>query len=312
MKAVELSIVVPVYNSCDITAELYKRISQQLSAISFELILVNDGSTDHSWETISQLASAHSEVIAIDLRSNYGQDNAILAGLRHCCGAFVVIMDDDLQHDPADIPALLTKCKEGFDVVYSGFREWHQSAAKKAGSRINGGFARWLLGKPRGLYLSPFKIMTADLAKEVSQYSGLYPYIDGIILTQHPRLAQLVTAHHQRHSGKGNYSIKRSAGVWFRMFTGFSVAPLRIAAVLGLLIAIMGLLLALYYLGEYFFTDRSIEGWTSLVLLTIFFGGLNLMVLGLIGEYLGRIYMTISGRPQYSIRQILDQSGRNK
>jgi undecaprenyl-phosphate 4-deoxy-4-formamido-L-arabinose transferase len=303
MNRPELSIVVPVYNSCDITTTLVEQMDIQLRQITFELILVNDGSTDHSWDVMSGLATTHKNIIAIDLRSNYGQDNAILAGLRHTRGNFVVIMDDDLQHDPADIPALLNKCKEGYDVVYSGFREWKQSAAKRAGSRINGGFARWLLGKPSGLYLSPFKIMTADFAAEVAQYAGLYPYIDGIILTHHPRLAQVITNHHTRHSGKGNYSLGRSAGVWFRLFTGFSVAPLRIATLLGLFIAVCGLLLATYYLFEYFFTDRSIEGWTTIVLLAIFFGGLILMVLGLIGEYLGRIYLTISGRPQYSIRK---------
>jgi glycosyltransferase involved in cell wall biosynthesis len=298
-----LSIVIPVYNSCEIAPVLYQRVQEQLQAYPFELILVNDGSTDQSWEVLSDLANQYANIIAIDLRANYGQDNAILAGLRHAQGSYVVIMDDDLQHNPADIPALLEKCQSGFDVVYSGFKEWNQSAAKKAGSRINGGFARWLLGKPRGLYLSPFKIMTADFAAEIAQYSGLYPYIDGIILSHHPRMAQVITGHHPRHSGKGNYGLRRSAGVWFRMFTGFSVAPLRIATLLGLFIAIGGLLLACWYLYEYFFTDRIVEGWITIVLMAIFFGGLNLMVLGLIGEYLGRIYLTLSGRPQYSIRK---------
>lgn len=306
-----LSIVVPVYNSCDITEALYQKMCEHLGDYTFELILVNDGSTDDSWKVLEELASQHAHIVAIDLRSNYGQDNAILAGLRQVKGSFVVIMDDDLQHNPADIPALLNKCKEGYDVVYSGFKEWKQSAAKRAGSRINGGFARWLLGKPQGLYLSPFKIMTADFAAEIAQYSGLYPYIDGIILTHHPRMGQVITEHHPRHSGKGNYSLGRSAGVWFRLFTGFSVAPLRIATLLGLIIAIAGILLAIYYLLEYFFTNSSIEGWTTIVLLALFFGGLNLMVLGLIGEYLGRIYLTISGRPQYSIRKIIKAGDRD-
>ena len=118
-------------------------------------------------------------------------------------------------------------------------------------------------------------------------------------------MAQVVTAHHPRYSGKGNYNLKRSAGVWFRMFTGFSIAPLRIATALGLLTAITGIFLGGYYLYEYFFSNRIVEGWTTLVLLMIFFGGLILMVLGLIGEYLGRIYLTISGRAQYSIAEII-------
>jgi undecaprenyl-phosphate 4-deoxy-4-formamido-L-arabinose transferase len=301
----ELSIVIPVYNSAGIAPELVARIHHALAGLSFEIVMVNDGSKDDSWPVVRSLALEHNEIVAVNFRANMGQDNAILAGLRQTKGAYVVIMDDDLQHDPDDIPALLEKCKEGYDIVYSGFKVWNQSVTKKAGSRINGGFARYLLGKPRGLYLSPFKILTRALAKEVAAYSGLYPYIDGIILTSQPRMAQVITSHHPRYSGKGNYNLKRSAGVWFRMFTGFSVAPLRIATALGLLTAITGIFLGGYYLYEYFFSNRIVEGWTTLVLLMIFFGGLILMVLGLIGEYLGRIYLTISGRAQYSIAEII-------
>jgi polyisoprenyl-phosphate glycosyltransferase len=299
-----VSIVVPVFNSCEIAPELFRRVCSCLANIEFELILVNDGSSDHSWEIISALSKQNPQVVAIDLRANYGQDNAILAGLRQVTGDYVVIMDDDLQHDPADIPSMIEKCATGFDVVFADFRVWKQSVARKAGSRLNGGFARWLLGKPRGLYLSPFKIMNGSFAKEVARFNGPYPYIDGIILALCPRIAQVIVSHHERYSGRSNYTLQKSTSLWFRLFTGFSIAPLRIATITGLLIALIGLGLIGKYLYEYFFTTHIVEGWTTMVILQIFFGGLILLILGLIGEYMGRIYVAINGKPQYSIRAI--------
>jgi polyisoprenyl-phosphate glycosyltransferase len=308
MEIPRISIVVPVYNSSEIIRELYTRVCGSLQTISFELILVNDGSSDNSWEEISKLAETDARVTGIDLRYNSGQDNAIMSGIRESRGTTVVIMDDDLQHDPADILALYEKCREGYDVVFADFKDWTQSALRKTGSRVNGSFARWLLGKPRGMYLSPFKILSRQIADEVCRFIGPYPYIDGIILTLTTRIGNIVVTHHKRFSGHSNYNMRRAAGVWFKLFTGFSVAPLRIAALTGLIIAVTGLGLMVYYLCEYFFTSHIVEGWTTMVLLLLFFGGLILMILGLLGEYIGRIYLTLNGKPQYSIRTIVKAS----
>lgn len=300
-----VSIVIPVYNSCEIAPVLYMNICEALKNIPFEIILVDDGSIDSSWDIVNQFAIKDNRVTAVKLRVNYGQDNAILAGLRLAIGEYQVIMDDDLQHSPDEIPLMLEKCKEGFDVVYACFRVWKQSTVRKIGSRINGGFARWLLGKPAGLYLSPFKILKRELAAEVARFPGPYPYIDGIILSQAPRIAQVVTKHHKRYSGRSNYNIKRAAGVWFRLFSGFSVVPLRLATLAGFITAFTSFCMMSYYLYEYFFTDHIVEGWTTIVLLLFIFGGLILMVLGLIGEFIGRIYLIINGKPAYKIREIV-------
>jgi polyisoprenyl-phosphate glycosyltransferase len=311
VKNPQISIVIPVFNSSEIIAELYRKICGSFQYATFEIILVNDGSKDESWNTIRNLALQDSRVTGIDLRFNCGQDNAIMAGLRQATGAFVAIMDDDLQHDPADIRQMYEKCREGFDVVYGVFSHKEQSAFHRAGSRINAGFARWLIRKPKGLYLSPFKIITRELAIEISGFSGPFPYIDGILLSLTNRIAQVNVKHYPRYSGVSNYNLRRSAGVWFKLFTGFSVAPLRVAAMAGGIIALAGIGLMAYYLYEYFFTSRSIEGWTSIMLLVIFFGGVNLMVLGLIGEYIGRIYLTLNRKPQYSIRSIVSSGEEN-
>ncbi len=301
----EISIVIPVFNSSSIIQVLYNRLSAALSEISHEVIFINDGSGDSSWEIISGLAKKNNDITAIDLIRNSGQDNAILAGLRNIKGKYVVIMDDDLQHAPEDIPALYNKCSEGYDVCYAAFRHKNQNIIKKTGSRINGGFAGWLLNKPRGIYMSPFKIMTRIIADETARFAGPYPYIDGILLTITKNICQLEVEHHERHEGKSNYNFHRSASVFFKLFSGFSVAPLRLAAISGFIISLIGIGLIIRYLIEFFILKDTVEGWTTIVVLLIFFGGLITMLLGLIGEYIGRIYLTLNNKPQYSIRETI-------
>ncbi|MEI6767235.1 MAG: glycosyltransferase family 2 protein [Bacteroidota bacterium] len=308
----EISIVVPVFNSSMVLPELNSRVIECLAGIDYELILVNDCSHDNSWEVMRNLAADNNRITAINLRKNSGQDNAILAGLRHASGNYVVIMDDDLQHAPADIITLHEKCKEGFDVVYAGFAGKKQALYKQAGSRANGTMASVLLSKPGGIYLSPFKIIRKGVAAEIALFAGPYPYIDGIILTITNNIGQIAVAHHERFAGKSNYSLNKSASVMFRLFTGFSILPLRIATILGLAISLAGFGLAVYYLCEYFFTNHIVEGWITLVVLIIFFGGLTIMLLGLLGEYLGRIYLTLNRKPQYSISSIIQHRSASK
>jgi len=308
----EISIVIPVFNSRAIIQVLYNRISAALSETSHEVILINDGSSDSSWNIISDLAKKNTDITAIDLIKNSGQDNAILAGLRNIKGKYVVIMDDDLQHAPEDIPALYNKCSQGYDVCYAAFIHKRQNILKKTGSKINGGFAGWLLNKPRGIYMSPFKIIRRNIANEVARFAGPYPYIDGIILTITNKVCQLHVDHHERHEGKSNYNLHRSASVFFKLFSGFSVAPLRLAAIFGFIISLIGTGLIVRYLIEYFILKDTVEGWTTIVVLLIFFGGLITMLLGLIGEYIGRIYLTLNNKPQYSIRETICQRNENE
>ncbi|HOY31972.1 MAG TPA: glycosyltransferase family 2 protein [Bacteroidales bacterium] len=304
----QLSIVVPVFNSSSILPGLYRRISDSLHAISHEVILVNDGSADSSWETIETLAADNRNILAVDLVKNSGQDNAILAGLRQVSGNFVVIIDDDLQHAPEDIPALYEKCLGGYDAVYGVYDNPRHNVLKKAGSRFNGAVARWLLNKPKNLYLSPFKIIRRNIVDEIARFCGPYPYIDGILLTITGNISHVKVEHYQRLAGKGNYNFYRSVSVFFRLFSGFSVAPLRIMTLAGLIIMLIGAGLILYYLYEHFILKDIVEGWTTIVVLIIFFGGITIMLLGLIGEYLGRIYLTLNNKPQYTIKKIIKNS----
>jgi len=306
MNSVEISIVIPVYNSGDIIHKLYAAIAASLNEqYTFELILVNDASKDNSWEQIKQLTIANPFVIGVNLKKNSGQDNALLAGLRIAQGNYCVIMDDDLQHHPKYISTLHNAIVNGFDVCYANFELKKQSVVKNTGSNLNGKMAEVLMAKPKEIYLSPFKIINKSTISEIVKFAGPYPYIDGIILSITSNITQVEVDHHERDSGKGNYSIKRSANVFFKMFTGFSILPLRIATITGIIATLLGVVLSFKYLYDYFFTKDYVPGWTTVVILIIVFSGLILLSLGIIGEYIGRTYLAVNNKPQYSISEIV-------
>jgi glycosyltransferase involved in cell wall biosynthesis len=306
MNTPEISIVIPVYNSEPIIIELYSLVSKALAdQISFEIIFINDGSTDESWKIITELAQRYSSISGINLIKNSGQDNALLAGLRHAKGNYCVIMDDDLQHIPDDILKLYNECKKGFDVCYANFIDRKQSIIKNIGSDINGKMAELLVAKPKGVYLSAFKIINKQTVNEVIKFAGPYPYIDGIILTITNNITQISVQHQTRLTGKSNYTFSKSVSVFMKLFTGFSILPLRMATYTGFAATFIGLCLSVKYLYDYFIAKDFIAGWTTVVILIIIFGGLILITLGIIGEYIGRIYLTLNNKPQYSISEIV-------
>lgn len=307
MEATEISIVVPVYNSENSLEQLNLQISKALEHRNYELILVNDKSKDKSWERIIALSQADHKIKGVSLKKNSGQDNAIMAGLANVTGEYVVIMDDDLQHAPEDILKLYEKCKQGHDVCYSYFVDKKQSLWKNMGSGLNGYLAEVFLKKPKNLYLSPFKILHRSVVKEIVNYGGPFPYIDGIILSVTAKITQIELKHYKRLEGSGNYDIFKSVSVFLKHVTGYSLYPLRLATIIGILASTLSFSLGLVFIIDYLTNDAHVEGWITLVLLMVFFNGLILMCVGLIGEYIGRIYLTVTSKPQY----IIDQTTSN-
>ncbi len=301
----EISVVIPVYNSEDNLEELFRQINVALNDIDHEVIFINDGSRDNSWAVLKLIAAANKNIIAINFRKNFGQDNALMAGIAQASGNYVVIMDDDLQHSPYDILKLHAQCSKGFDVCYAHFDEKNQRIWKNLGSWLNGVVAYWLLQKPKGIYMSPFKIIKSEVAKSLLQYAGPFPYVDGLILDFTSNLTFIEVEHHKRVNGKSNYSFTRSFSVFLKTFTSFSVIPLRMATITGFIFSFLGFMAALYYIIEYITTDYKAEGWTSLILSLLIIGGLLLMLLGLIGEYLGRMFLTLNRKPQFSISEVI-------
>jgi undecaprenyl-phosphate 4-deoxy-4-formamido-L-arabinose transferase len=303
---VRLSIVVPVYRSADCLPELVRRLQEALVPIgdSFEVILVDDASPDDTWSTIVGLASRHDFLSGVRLRRNTGQDNAIMAGLRAARGDIVVIMDDDLQHDPGDIPKLAAGMREGgFDVVYARFGAKRQAVWKNLGSWLNDRVAVAVLGKPKHIYMSPFKAIRGDVVAEVVKYEGPYAYVDGLLFTVTSNIGQVEVTHHHRFAGRSNYNLIRSIRVWLKVVTSFSILPLRLATVAGGIMSLVAFVLAVFFVLQALFLERSPVGWPSLIVTVLFLGGLQLVGLGAVGEYIGRVYIAQNKRPQFTVRE---------
>jgi len=309
----KLSIVIPVYRSENCLADLVSAISEALvpAGLSYEVILVNDFSPDRSWDVIAALARRHACIIGVDLRRNFGQDNAILTGMRVARGQFIVIMDDDLQHDPAYIPRLLAKVEEGSDVVYAEFKKKRQKHWKNIGSWINGKIAEAVIHKPRNIYLSPFKIVRKDVADLVCNYAGPWPYIDGLLYQITWRIASISIEHLPRFAGKSNYNFWRSLGVSARLIFSFSVKPVRLVTWTGFALAAIGLIAAVGVIAYHIlipqdFPPQSV-GWASLMVTILFISGIQMMIFGILGEYLGRIYLRVDNKPQTSVREVINR-----
>jgi polyisoprenyl-phosphate glycosyltransferase len=303
----ELSIVVPVYRSEACLPELARRVRDALAphGRDFELILVNDASPDGSWQVISSLAESFPFIVGVNLRKNVGQDNAIMAGLHHAAGEAVVIMDDDLQHDPVDIPALCRALRGGADVVYAAFEQKRQALWKNLGSWFNDRVAVIVLGKPKHVYLSPYKALRREMVDEIVKYDGPFTYVDGIIFNITSNITQVPATHHTRFAGRSNYNLLRSIRVWLKLATGFSVIPLRIATIIGGIISFCSFLAATFFVIQALVLTKIPEGYPSLIVTLFFLGGMQLMGLGAVGEYVGRIFLTQNKTPQFTVKNIV-------
>lgn len=299
----EISVVIPVYKSEECIPELKKQISDALKDFNWELILVNDCSPDNSWTEIKKVAAENNNITGINLRKNGGQDLAILAGLNHAKGKWIVIMDDDLQHSPYDIPKLYTQAQKGFDVVYADFKQKKQKLWKNLGSWLNGKVSEITLGKPKGIYLSPFKIISGAVVKEMCKLNNLFPYIDGLIFQVTKNITQINIEHHKREYGKSNFTLVKSMQVFFRMMFGFSTFPLNFATYIGFFSSTMGFVLAIYFLVKFLLGLEPLTGWTSLIMVILILGGLILLALGIIGKYIGQVYLTINNSPKYIVKE---------
>ncbi len=303
----EVSIVVPVYRSAGILPILLEQVQAAMQAAAmagrFELILVNDASPDNSWNVIRELSSRYPFLKGICLSRNFGQHNASMAGLNHASGDVVVIMDDDLQHPPQAVMSMVAAINQGFDVCYTTYVGRKHPAWKRLGSWFNDRVAASLLGKPRGLYLSSFKALRRTVVQEIIRYDGPYAYIDGLILDVTRQITSVPINHQARHEGKGNYGLRRSLSLWLKMATSFSILPLRIASFSGIVLAIIAAIALVAVIVEKLRHPDTPAGWASVSAIVLFMGGLQLLCLGVIGEYLGRAYLKLNRKPQFAVRE---------
>jgi glycosyltransferase involved in cell wall biosynthesis len=301
-----LSFVIPVYGSEKVLPELVARVDEVLETLpkvrkNYEIIFVCDCSPDRSWEVIEALSAKYPWVRGILLRMNAGQHNALMAGFAQARGQIVMTMDDDLQHSPSDIPALLEELSHGRDVVYARFKNRQHASWKIWGSRLNDKVAGYLMKKPKGLYLSPFRAMKAAIVRDILRYNGPYVYVDGLVLSVTRNIGTVDVEHHDRFAGDSGYSLRKSISLWLKMATNFSIVPLRLTSFAGLAMAGIGFLFAALLIIQKFTVDAMPIGWSSLIVTFLIIGGVQLVALGMLGEYLGRVLLTLNSRPQYVV-----------
>lgn len=307
-----LSFVIPVYNGAETIAALVDEIHTEYPERPLEVVLVNDGSQDDSERVCNELRSRYPDSVTyVHLARNFGEHGATLAGLRHATGDRVAILDDDGQNPPAEVRRLDDRLTaNGCDVVYGRYRVKRHSLLRNLGSRFNDRMATWMLGKPSDLYLSSFKLLDRFLVDEITRYEGAFPYIDGLILRSTSNIEQVDVEHRDRVSGHSGYTARKLATLWLNMFLNFSIAPLRLSALIGVAMSGVSLLLLVgIVIDKLYLNPELTHGLPTVLALIVFFAGLQLVILGTIGEYLGRLFLDHSKMPQCVVRYVSRRSG---
>lgn len=304
--AVGLSIVVPVYRGATTVGQLVAALSALRPEGGIEIVLVNDGSPDDSGAVCRALAeTATVPLTYIEHARNFGEHNAVMSGLRHARGAFVITMDDDLQNPPEEVVRLYDHARLGnWDVVYTRYAKKEHEGWRNLGSRFANEVADQLLDKPRGLYLSSFRCMSALVVREVAKYTGPYPYIDGLIMQVTQRIDSIEVMHLARMEGRSNYTLRRLVRLWLNLATNFSLLPLRMAMLAGVGMSVLGMIGAIFTIIEAM-TKETPSGWASVMTITLLVAGVQFLILGVMGEYLGRAFLSANGKPQGVVRDVV-------
>lgn len=305
-----VSFVIPCYRSAQTVGGVVREIREAMKGLSqyrFEIILVNDASPDDTFETICALCRESRDICGVNLARNFGQHAALMAGFSHVRGDIVVCLDDDGQTPASEVGKLLSGIESGSDVVYAKYKNKRHSAFRNFGSKINELMTRVMLGKPKDLYVSSYFAAKRFVVEELLRYENPYPYVIGLVLRTTKKITNVEVTHREREVGVSGYTIGKLLGLWFNGFTAFSVKPLRIATVIGMLSACVGFAYGIFTVVKKFVNPAVPVGFSALMAAIVFFCGLILLMLGIIGEYIGRIYISLNNSPQYVIRECVDE-----
>ena len=305
-----VSFVIPCYRSAQTISRVVQEIREAMAALPqyrYEIVLVNDASPDDTFETIRILCGENKDVCGVNLARNFGQHAALMAGFRYVRGDIVVCLDDDGQTPAEEVGKLLSEIEAGSDVVYAKYTNKRHSGFRNFGSKINELMTRVMLGKPKELYLSSYFAAKRFVVEEMLRYENPYPYVIGLVLRTTKKITNVEVTHREREVGTSGYTIGKLLGLWFNGFTAFSVKPLRVATVIGVLSACAGFAYGIFTIVKKFMNPAVPVGFSALMAAVVFFCGLILLMLGIIGEYIGRIYISMNNSPQYVIRECLDE-----
>ena len=302
----KVSFIIPCYRSENTISGVVTEIEETMKGLEqyqYDILLVNDCSPDNTFSVIRKLCGEHDYIRGLDFSRNFGQHSALMAGLRYSEGDYVVCLDDDGQTPADEVGSLLEKLEEGYDAVYARYDHKQHSRFRNLGSRVNEEMTHVMLGKPHELYVSSYFAVKRFVVEDMIRYENSYPYVIGLVLRATKNIANVSVKHREREVGVSGYTFKKLLGLWFNGFTAFSVKPLRIATALGAGSAVIGFLYGIYTIIKRFLNPNVPMGFSSTMSAIVFFGGMIMLMLGLIGEYVGRIYISLNNSPQYVIRE---------
>jgi undecaprenyl-phosphate 4-deoxy-4-formamido-L-arabinose transferase len=305
-----ISFVIPCYRSEQTIGRVVMEINKTMKALNrytYEIVLVNDASPDNTFNAIRALCEQQKNICGVNLAKNFGQHAALMAGFSYAKGDIVVCLDDDGQTPADEVGKLLDAIEEGADVVYARYGHKQHSGFRNFGSKVNELMTRVMLGKPKDLYISSYFAARRFVVEEMLRYQNPYPYVIGLVLRSTKKIVNVDVTHREREVGTSGYTVGKLLALWFNGFTAFSVKPLRMATVLGSVSACAGFLYGIYTIIKKFVNPDVTVGFSALMAALVFFGGLILLMLGVIGEYIGRIYISLNNSPQYVIRETIDE-----
>ena len=303
-----VSFVIPCYRSEHTVTSVVDEVRRTMPTLpqyDYEIVLVNDCSPDGTFRVIRELAENDARITAVDLAKNFGQHAALMAGFHHCAGEIVVCLDDDGQTPADEVGKLLSKLEEGYDVVYASYDHKQHASWRNWGTKLNNKMTEIMLGKPKELSIPSYLAARRFVIDEMLSYTHCYPYVDGLILRTTRSICNVPVTHRAREDGESGYTLVKLIGLWMNGFTSFSVKPLRIASYCGAAAAVAGFIYFIIILIKHFVDSSIPEGWASTMAMMMLLGGVVLLVLGMIGEYIGRIYMCINASPQFVERQVI-------
>ncbi len=303
----KLSFVIPCYGSehtlSDVVGEIHTTMLQR-PEFAYEIILVNDSSPDDVQYVIERLCAEHPDTVhGIELARNFGQHGAMMAGYHYVTGDFIYSVDDDGQTPLESIFALLDKLEEGYDIVWGGYERKRHSLFRNFGSHVNGWMAEKLIGKPHGLQVTSFRVARRFVIDEVVRYDNAYPYLLGLLLRTTRKVANVSVAHRPRKEGHSGYTFRKLFGLWMNGFTAFSAKPLRLATLGGFCCSAIGFLAMLFVVVRKLLHPQMAMGYSSTMAVILFLGGIQMLMMGMLGEYIGRIYICQNKAPQFVIRK---------